>query len=112
MKAINIAEIIATGVNHHPEIMKKTILERGEIPQLMMFGQATFTPSQSVDTHSHDTMYEVFYILSGKASFVIEGKEVIAEPGTTVVIEPNEKHSQSNPFETDVVWIYFGIAID
>jgi quercetin dioxygenase-like cupin family protein len=112
MKAVNIIDIIETGVSHNPEIRKKVIIERGEIPQLMTFGQATFKPGQSVETHAHETMYEVFYILSGKASFIIEGEEIIATEGTTVVIDAKEMHSQSNPYSEDVVWVYFGIAVD
>lgn len=112
MKVINSNQLPETGVSHNPEIKKKVFLENGFIPQITTFAQATFRPGQFVETHVHETMYEVFYILSGKASFIIEGEEVIAEKGMIIAIEPNEKHSQSNPFDEDVTWIYYGVAID
>jgi quercetin dioxygenase-like cupin family protein len=73
MKLIKLEDIPLVGVSHNPDIKKKVILEKGYIPQLMTFGQATFLPGQSVEEHSHETMFEVFYIQSGKADFVVNG---------------------------------------
>jgi mannose-6-phosphate isomerase-like protein (cupin superfamily) len=112
MKFIKAADVEETGVSHNPDIKKKVFLANGFIPNITTFGQATFTPGQSVDIHAHETMYEVFYILEGKASFVINGEEVIAEKDSCVVIEPKEPHSQSNPFNENVTWVYYGVAID
>lgn len=112
MKHISIDAIVETGVSHNPDIKKKVILDRGYIPQLMTFGQATFQPGQSVDSHKHDTMYEVFYIQSGKAVFLVDDTRVELVAGDCVSIEPGEVHSQENPFKEPVTWLYFGIAID
>lgn len=106
------SELVEEGVSHNPEIKKKTIIKNDLIPQLMTFREAVFLPGQSVEEHVHKTMYEVFYILEGKASFTIEGEEVILEQGDSIVVEEGETHSQSNPFEEPVKWVYFGIATD
>tara|TARA_R110002126_G_scaffold277373_1_gene423190 strand:- start:36381 stop:36722 length:342 start_codon:yes stop_codon:yes gene_type:complete len=105
----NIAETLA---NHKGNILKKVFLEKGEIPNLMMFSAATFKPQQEVEMHKHDTMFEVFYIQSGKAEFVINNKKYIVEAGNCITIEPGALHSQSNPFNEEVTWLYFGIATD
>lgn len=112
MQLINEKNVQETGVSHHPEIMKKVFISNGTIPQITTFASAVFKPGQAVETHAHETMYEVFYILSGKAVFVIEEREIVVEQGMIVMIEPKEKHSQSNPFEEDVRWVYFGVAVD
>mgnify|MGYP005846999565 CR=1 FL=1 len=75
-------------------------------------GEAIFKPGQSVDEHKHETAYEVFYIQSGKAEFVVNGEVYLVQEGDCVTIEPNEPHLQRNPFSADVVWLYFMVAID
>ena len=112
MKIKHIDNIAETLANHKGNILKKVFLEKGEIPNLMMFSAATFKPQQEVEMHKHDTMFEVFYIQSGKAEFVINNKKHIVESGDCITIEPGELHSQSNPFHEEVTWLYFGIAID
>lgn len=62
MKIIDWETLPELGVSHDPNIKKKTLIGAGEIPKLMMFSTAIFKPGQSVETHKHDTMYEVFYI--------------------------------------------------
>lgn len=112
MKIINSADLPEVGVSHNPRIKKKVFLGRDEIKRLMVFGEATFKPGQSVELHAHEDMAEVFFILSGKARFKINGEEVIATPGTYILVEPKEMHSQDNPFDEDVRWVYMGLQVD
>ena len=112
MKIVDWNALPDLGVSHNPEIKKRTLINRGEIPQLMMYGTAVFKPSQQVELHHHDTMYEVFHIQTGKAIFTISGKEYEVGPGNCITIEPGEIHGQSNPFSIDATWTYFGIATD
>lgn len=112
MKLVHTNQVPEVGVSHNEDIKKKVFLEKGFIPQLMTFGSATFKPGQSVETHKHDTMFEVFYIQSGKAEFVVENEKIEVAPGDCITLEPGEEHSQSNPFDENVTWLYFGIATD
>ena len=112
MKIINIKKLPELGVSHNPEIKKKVLIGDQEIPGLMFFGEAVIKPGQSVEKHSHETMYEVFYISFGKAIFNVGGNEVEASVGDCITIEPKEEHSQNNPFNEDVRWLYFGISVD
>jgi len=112
MKLIHTSTLPEIGVSHNGDIKKKVFLEKGIIPQLMMFGSATFMPGQAVETHKHDTMYEVFYIQSGKAEFVVNDQKIIVLAGDCITIEQGEPHSMRNPYLEDVTWIYFGIATD
>lgn len=112
MKIVDWKGLPELGVSHDTSIKKKTLIGSGEIPQLMMFSTAVFTPGQSVELHKHDTMFEVFYIQKGKAIFEINGIEYEVNSGKCITIEPGELHRQSNPFKEEVHWIYFGIATD
>jgi quercetin dioxygenase-like cupin family protein len=112
MKLIHIKDLSWQEVSHNPEVKKKIIIEKGQIPQLMTFGQSTFQPGQKIETHNHPTMFEVFYILEGKAEYLVEGQKMILESGDNLTVEPGENHAQANPFETPVTWLYFGIATD
>lgn len=112
MKKINIRDLPLLGVSHNPEVKKKTIITKGEIPHLMMYGQAIFKPGQKTDLHKHKTMYEVFCIQSGRAVFKIGNKEYLAKKNDVVVIEPGELHSQTNPYGEDLTWLYFGISTE
>lgn len=112
MKIKNIANIPEIPANHQGEILKKVLLNKGEVPHLMMFSSATFQPNQKVEAHKHDTMYEIYFIQSGKALFVINDKEIQVKPGDCITIAPGEIHYQSNPFTEEVTWLYFGIATD
>ena len=110
MKITKTAELPELGVSHNPEIKKKVFIDNEQIPKLMMFGEATFKPGQSVAKHTHLTMFEVFYIQEGKAIFNINGETYEVTAGDCITVEPGEEHFQSNPFTIATKWIYFGIA--
>ena len=57
-------------------------------------------------------MFEIFYILKGKAEFVVNKEKVEVGKEDCIILEPGDLHSQSNPYEKDVVWTYFCIATD
>ncbi|WP_397446375.1 cupin domain-containing protein [Polaribacter sp. R77954] len=112
MKITHSNSIDEVPANHQGEILKKVFITKGEIPNLMMFSSATFKPGQKVEMHKHDTMFEVFYVQNGKAEFIINNTKHLVETGDCITVEPGEFHSQSNPFNEDVTWLYFGIAVD
>lgn len=110
MNIIHTTTLPEQGVSHNPDIKKKVFLEKGQVPFLTNFSSAVFLPGQEVDFHVHETMTEVFYITKGKALFSTpqEDREVTA--GDVVTIPAGETHKQSNPFDEDVAWIYFGVV--
>ena len=112
MKIVNMTSLPETGVSHNPDIKRKTLIGKGEIPRLMMFSKAVLKPGQFVESHTHETMYEVFFICSGRAVFTIDGREIEAQEGDCITVAPKENHSLKNPFDADGTWLYFGIATD
>ncbi|MFA7209795.1 MAG: cupin domain-containing protein [Parcubacteria group bacterium] len=112
MKLVHSSQLPELGVSRNKDIKKKVILEKGFIPNVATFGMATFKPGQSVPAHKHDAAYEVFYILSGKAEFIVDGKKIELTAGDCITIEPGETHTQSNPYDEDLTWLYFIITLD
>jgi quercetin dioxygenase-like cupin family protein len=112
MKKVNLEKLPEQGVSHDPAIKKKVLINNREIPNLTGFSGAVLKPGQRVEEHAHETMYEVFYICSGRALFTVNGREVEAVPGDCITVEPKEKHAVKNPFDSDASWLYFGVATD
>ena len=54
-------------------------------------------PMPHIQTREH----EGFYVLEGEISFIVEGKEIIAKPGTFVNVPPHVIHSFKN--KTDIL---------
>ena len=51
--------------------------------------------------HAHTAEDDSFYILEGEMAFTVEGEEVVAGPGTFVLVPPGLQHTFKN--ETDEV---------
>jgi len=49
-------------------------------------------PMPHIQTREH----EGFYVLEGEISFIVDGNEIIAKPGTFVNVPPNVTHSFKN----------------
>ncbi|MEH6679031.1 MAG: cupin domain-containing protein [Sediminicola sp.] len=112
MKLVRTELLPEMGVSHNPAIKKKVFLEKGEIPQLMNFGTAVFKSEQRVETHSHPSMFEIFYVLEGRIEFVVENEQMVLRAGDCISISPKEAHSQYNPFHEEAKLLYYGIAVD
>ena len=52
--------------------------------------------------HSHDANDDVFYVLSGTATFVLDGKDVDAGPGSFVRVPPGVMHDYRNDSDEPV----------
>ncbi len=51
--------------------------------------------------HAHAAEDDSFYILEGELTFEVEGEEVVARPGTFVLVPPGVEHTFAN--RTDAV---------
>lgn len=91
-------------------IRKKQFIQPFIIPNLSGFQVATLTDGQTVETHAHESMHEIFYVLSGLGTFEVDGKAHSVSPGTMVHLAPHEIHSiRTN--DSDLTVAYFGITI-
>ena len=60
------SKIIDSKVNHISESTKKIYLESGIVDSLIQLASADFKKGERVEPHFHETMTEVFYIVSGE----------------------------------------------
>jgi mannose-6-phosphate isomerase-like protein (cupin superfamily) len=55
-----------------------------------------FEPHGKTPWHRHGNAHEMFYVLSGKAKSVCDGKEVIVGPGESFIVRPGNDHEVVN----------------
>jgi mannose-6-phosphate isomerase-like protein (cupin superfamily) len=60
------------------------------------FGIIEIQPGRELEAHVHDDEDDAFYILSGEMTFVVEGEDVAAPPGTFVLLPPGVRHGFRN----------------
>ncbi len=109
MKAITLDQLPQEGVSHNPQIRKRVMLRRGELPHLANFSQARFAPGDVANAHAHNNMWEVFFVESGQGVIRVDGREQPLTAGVCVLIEPGERHEVANTGTVDLVITYFGI---
>jgi len=61
--------------------------------------EAKVFPNGGPMPHIQTREHEGFYILKGEISFSVDGKEIIAKPGTFVNVPPHATHSFKNKTE-------------
>jgi len=64
--------------------------------------QERMPPGTSEQLHYHERAQQVFYILSGKATFEIEGEIKSIEANQSVAVQPGSKHRILNDAEVDL----------
>ena len=62
--------------------------------------------------HYHEDMQEVFVMLGGPVTMVVDDQRVTLMAGDAIVIDPREVHEMQNESEEDVDYIVFGITTD
>lgn len=111
MKISNLGQIVSASVTHNPTILKKVMIEKGEIPRITNFTQSRFPVGQSAPAHSHSDMFEVFLVESGIGVFVIDGIEYVVSAGSCIRIDLHEMHEIRNTGDEELILTYFGIEV-
>jgi mannose-6-phosphate isomerase-like protein (cupin superfamily) len=111
MKIVSLADAPEEGVTHNPEIRKRVLLRRGDLPHLTNFARARLLPGQTARSHAHRDMSEVFYVEAGEGSMVIDGARHALSDGVCVVVEAGESHEIENTGAAELVLLYFGVEV-
>jgi mannose-6-phosphate isomerase-like protein (cupin superfamily) len=109
MKKVSLADVPEEGVSHDPQIRKRVLLRRGDVPHLTNFTRSRLAPGQVARAHAHADMHEVFYVESGRGAMKIDDQELRLEAGVCVAVAPGERHEITNTGATDLLLIYFGV---
>jgi AraC-like DNA-binding protein len=64
---------------------------------------------KAIDYHHHD-FYEIYFLVSGKVSYIINGTNYQVSPGNIILISPDELHQPiihepEKPYKRVVLWI-------
>jgi quercetin dioxygenase-like cupin family protein len=110
MKICTLSEMPTSQVSHNPEITKRLMINASVVPHLTNFSQAVFKPNQKTVMHAHASMFEVFFVQSGKGYVKVGDIVYPLVAGNCVTIEPGDQHELGNSGEGDLVVLYFGIA--
>jgi mannose-6-phosphate isomerase-like protein (cupin superfamily) len=62
-------------------------------------------PGKSSQVHYHKVSEETYYILSGTARMVIDGREITLVPAQACLIQPGERHQIFNPGESNLEFL-------
>jgi len=73
---------------------KRVILRRGILPHVPQVAVGTLTETDEVESHVHPTMYEVYFVLTGRALYTIGGETSEVGPGDLMIVPPNTPHRQ------------------
>lgn len=109
MKVTSLHAVPEEPVSHNPEIKKRVMLQRGDLPPLTNFSQARFAAGQVASGHAHTDMAEVFFVELGQGQIMIDGQAHPLKPGVCVLVEPGEHHEVVNTGAEELVLTYFGV---
>jgi mannose-6-phosphate isomerase-like protein (cupin superfamily) len=109
MKKVSLANLPEEGVSHNPEIRKRVMLRRGDVPHVTNFSRSRLAPGQTARSHAHTDMHEVFYVESGSGLMRVDGEEFELEAGVCVAVSPGERHEITNTSAGELVLCYFGV---
>src|ERR1700742_3947223 len=67
--------------------------------------QERMPPGTSEQRHYHERAQQVFYILSGTATFEVEGQEKTVEANQSIHVPPKTRHCIANKAEADLYFL-------
>lgn len=111
MKLVSLKTLPVEPNSHNPKITKKVLVRNGQVPRLTNLTQAIFPPGEIVNPHTHQDMYEIFFVEKGLGVIKINDQPHPIEEGTCITVELGDKHEIINSSNNDLVITYLGIEI-
>ena len=87
------SEYLKSFSNHLLASEKQVILGKNVIPHLLQVAVGFLKKDQFIESHSHDTMNEFFYLIDGKLQIEIENVIFVIENNDSILIGKKKKHS-------------------
>jgi quercetin dioxygenase-like cupin family protein len=106
---INVADRAAEPSRHGNP--KQVLLGNGVLPGVTQVAVGSFTECTETELHSHPTMYEVYFVLAGEATYRIGEAEFAVGPGDFFFVPPGIVHNQKVTAAPHQIF-YWGIATD
>ena len=97
----------------HRQGSKKVFLRSSDTPtNLTQVAYGTFRAADFCELHSHATMEEVFFFLSGKGIYTVGNEQISLENGFFVRIPAGVSHRLEAVGDEPLHYVYFGIATE
>lgn len=90
---------------------KQVLLGSGALPGVTQVAVGTFPDCIETELHSHATMFEVYFVLEGRATYRIGDEEFDVGPGDFFFVPPGVTHNQKVTAAPHRIF-YWGIATD
>jgi len=93
------AIVVGPGDGHR--VANIEFLARSKDTPRFNFGLITIAPHRhGPPIHEHRDEDDAFYLLEGELTFEVEGEEIVAGPGTFVLVPPGIQHTFANHGDT------------
>jgi mannose-6-phosphate isomerase-like protein (cupin superfamily) len=110
---VQLAETAPVPVSHDPQLLKRVLLKDADTrSNLKMLNHTAMEPGQSFRLHSHPTMEEVFYFLSGEGIFTLGEETSPVTAGDCLYVPAATVHACTNTGSEPLVFLAFGIALE
>jgi mannose-6-phosphate isomerase-like protein (cupin superfamily) len=90
---------------------KRVLLGNGILPGVTQVAVANFPEPTETELHSHPTMYEVYFVLEGRAVYTIGEERHDVSAGDFFFVPPGVTHNQRVTQAPHRIF-YWGISID
>jgi len=90
---------------------KQVLLREGLLPNVTQVAVATFPECIETELHSHRTMFEIYFVLEGTASYRIGDATYDVGPGDFFFVPPGVTHNQKVTAAPHRIF-YWGLATD
>ncbi len=88
------AVVVPAGEGHR--VGNVEFLARSADTPRFTFGIIEIAVGRELEAHVHDDEDDAFYILDGELTFTVDGEEIVAGPGTFVLVPPGVEHTFAN----------------
>ena len=95
---------------HGKYTVKETIMRNGRLPDVTQIAVSTLRRGLTEPKpHRHPTMWEIYFILKGRAIYYVGTKQYRVSPGDFLAVPPGVFHNQKVTLAPHVIF-YWGIA--
>lgn len=108
MKRRNVGNAPEEPVSHNPAAKKRVWFRKGDLPPFTQIARVTVPPGETLAAHSHADMHELFIVLEGTVTMIVDGSPHHLGPDNAIALAPGENHELSNPGDQPAVFLVAG----
>ena len=105
----DLASLDWINANHNGILKKVCFFGEEFISNITQVAYTELKEGIEVNTHTHTSMEEVFFLIEGICEFKIQGESILAEKQSIIRIPVNKEHSLRAI--SDCKFFYFGVSI-